>query len=209
MSKEILTNQLFEKEDYSIDPFDLFEEWYELAEKTEKSYPNALSFATCDKNQMPDIRILLMNGRDRRGFVVYMNLNSAKGRQLRENPQVAAVFYWREIKRQIRIRGIVELVSDEEADAYFATRPRGSQIGAHASNQSHPLKSREELLERTKYFEEKFKGQQVPRPKFWSGYRIIPLEIEFWKDGKYRLHDRIIFSRKNINAKWQAIRLNP
>ena len=209
MSGQKLSDQLFDDEnDVIIDPFELFEEWYKLAQETEEKYPNALSFASVDENGMPDVRTLLMNGRDKHGFVVYMNLNSAKGQQLKHNPKAAALFYWKTLNRQIRIRGIVEQVSDKQADEYFATRPKGSQIGAHASQQSQPLSSRNELLKRTKKFEKQFPNN-VPRPKNWSGYRIIPLEIEFWKDGKYRLHDRILFKRDNKDAIWQVNRLNP
>ncbi len=210
MHKENLTEIIFDDENNNaIDPFDLFEEWYKTAEKNENKYANALSFATVDKEGRPDNRILLMNGRDRRGFIVYMNLNSAKGEQLKNNPNVAAVFYWKSINRQIRIRGYVELVSDKEADDYFATRPRGSQIGAHASDQSKILKSRAQLLEKNEQIAKKYANKPVPRPQYWSGFRIIPLEMEFWKDGKFRLHDRILFKRTNINTPFNAIRLNP
>ncbi len=209
MNSPDLTSKLFNNENSNeVNPFKLFEEWYEIAKKSEPNYANALSFATVDENGMPDVRILLMNGFDERGFVVYMNLQSAKGEQLKASPKAAAVFYWKTLKQQIRIRGLIEQVSDKEADTYFATRPYGSQIGAHASEQSRPLKSRELLLERTKQFEKQFPNT-VPRPAHWSGYRILPLEIEFWKDGQYRLHDRIIFKRKTLDAPWITTRLNP
>ncbi len=210
MSKQNLSDILFNDDNDSfVCPFELFEEWYQQAQEAETDYPNALTFATVDKEGMPDARILLMNGRDERGFVVYMNLESTKGQQLKNNPKAAALFYWKALRRQVRIRGFVEQVSDEEADAYFATRPKGSRIGAHASKQSRPLDSRETLLNRTKELEKQYPDEFVPRPKNWSGYRIIPLEIEFWKDGKYRLHDRVLFKRENANAVWQTIRLNP
>lgn len=210
MNKENLTEKLFNDADKSpVDPFDLFEEWFEEAKVNETNDPGAMSFATVDENGMPDVRMLLMNGRDRRGFVVYMNLESAKGRQLMNSPKAAAVFHWKALRRQVRIRGPVEPVSSEEADAYFATRPKGSRIGAHASKQSRPLANREELLKRTKDLEKKYPGDDVPRPDYWSGFRIVPLEIEFWKDGEYRLHDRVVFLRDNPDAPWRAIRLNP
>ncbi len=209
MVEQNLSEQLFDDDnDNIIDPFELFEEWYQEVQNAQIDYPNALTFATVDKYGMPDARILLMNGRDNRGFVVYMNLKSAKGQQLTNNPKVAALFYWKELRKQVRIRGYVEQISDKQADAYFATRPRGSCIGAHASHQSRPLASRNELLKRTQKFEKQFPNI-VPRPKYWSGYRIIPLEMEFWKDGKYRLHDRILFKRENIDANWKTTRLNP
>ena len=209
MTTTPLTSILFDdNNNEQVDPFKLFDEWYQKAKKSETNDANALAFATVDKNNMPDVRILLMNGFDERGFVVYMNLQSTKGKQLTANAKAAAVFHWKTLRQQVRVRGLVEQVSNEEADAYFATRPHGSQIGAHASKQSQPLSSREELLNRTKQFEKQY-PDFVPRPSDWSGYRILPLEIEFWMDGEFRLHNRVVFKRKTINDKWVATRLNP
>ncbi len=209
MNNPSLTSKLFDDNKTSdIDPFELFKEWYEIAKQSETNDANALSFATVDASGMPDVRILLMNGFDEKGFVVYMNLQSAKGEQLKANPKAAAVFHWKTLRQQVRVRGEVEQVSDKQADDYFATRPHGSQIGAHASKQSQPLKSRDELLTATKMIEKKYPNN-VPRPNHWSGYRILPLEIEFWKDGKYRLHDRIVFKRETLDSPWRVIRLNP
>ncbi len=209
MSNKDLTSKLFDdKNNEIIDPFDLFLEWYEQAKKTETNDANALSFASVDENGMPDVRILLMNGFDKRGFVVYMNLNSTKGKQLKNNPKAAAVFHWKTLRMQIRIRGLIEQVSNEEADKYFSSRPYGSKIGAHASHQSKPLSNRDELLNRTKEIEKQYPNI-VPRPKHWSGYRILPLEIEFWKDGEFRLHDRVVFKRKDLNSPFTPTRLNP
>jgi len=209
MTDQGLTAKVYDDSDnFEIDPFELFQEWFEEAKSTEINDPGAMTVASVDASGMPDARILLLNGHDQGGFVFFTNLESTKGSQLEANAKAAAVFHWKSLRRQVRIRGTVEHVSDEQADAYFATRPLGSRIGAHASQQSRPLESREVLLERTKELEKKF-GQNVPRPKHWSGYRIVPLEIEFWKNGEFRLHDRVVFRRAGIHDPWERVRLNP
>lgn len=203
-----LTDRLFDDSDTApLDPFDLFEDWFATAKIEEINDPNAMTLATVDADGLPDARAVLMNGRDRKGFIFYTNFNSAKAVQLLAHPKAALLFHWKSLRRQVRIRGAVERVTDQEADAYFATRARGSQVGAHASNQSHPLNSRQELVDRVRGLEERFAGANVPRPAHWSGFRIIPQEIEFWQDGAYRLHDRVLFVREGAN--WSRQRLNP
>jgi len=209
MTDQGLTAKVYDDSDKSeIDPFELFEEWFEEAKNTEVNDPNAMALASVDASGMPDVRVMLMNGRDKRGFIFFTNLESAKGQELKANPKAAAVFHWKALRRQVRVRGPVEQVSPELADTYFATRPLGSRVGAHASKQSRPLENREQLIARTREIEQKF-GDDVPRPKHWSGFRILPLEIEFWKDGEFRLHDRVVFQRAHQDEKWKRVRLNP
>jgi pyridoxamine 5'-phosphate oxidase len=192
-----------------IDPFVLFETWLEEAQTAEINDPNAMAVATVDAVGLPDVRMILLNGRDARGFVFFTNRESRKGLELLAHPKAALVFHWKSIRRQIRIRGEVEEVAPAEADAYFATRPRRSQIGAHASAQSRPLASRAELVARADNLEENFEGKDVPRPAYWSGFRVKPIEMEFWKDGEFRLHDRIRFHRETPEGSWTRTRLNP
>lgn len=196
--------------DKAIDPFVIFETWYTEAVTTEPNDPNAAALASADENGFPDVRMLLMNGRDRSGLVFFTNFNSAKAQQMLKNPQAAVLFHWKSLRRQVRLRGAAEPVSKSEADAYFSTRPRKSRIGAHASNQSHPLKSRKELVNRTTALEAQFEDIEVPRPEYWLGFRIKPLEIEFWQDGEARLHDRMKFTRNDTSDSiWSRTRLNP
>ncbi len=183
-----------------------------MAQATEKEIndPNAMALASVDSDGLPDVRMLLLNGRDARGFVCFTNFNSAKGQQLLENSKAAMLFHWKSVRRQVRIRGEMEQISDAEADMYFATRPRQSQIGAHASNQSHPLKSRAELADAVARLEKSFGDADVPRPAHWSGFRLKPTQIEFWQDGAFRLHDRVVFTRKTpTDSTWSRTRLNP
>lgn len=203
-----LTARLFDDADKSaINPFELFEVWLADAAAHELNDPNAMILASVDESGLPDARAVLMNGRDERGPVFYTNLDSAKSRQLRAHPQAALLFHWKSVRRQIKFRGPVEEVSSQEADAYFATRPRGSQIGAHASRQSQPLADRAELEARIAQASQKFEGRDVPRPANWSGFRLVPEQIEFWSDGAFRLHDRVLFTR--LKTGWSRQRLNP
>jgi pyridoxamine 5'-phosphate oxidase len=168
---------------------------------------NAAAFAACGKDLQPTVRMLLLKDVDERGFVFYTNLQSRKAHQLNENRRAAACFWWEQLKRQVRIEGRVEMVSDREADEYFASRPRGSQIGAWASHQSSELSSREELLAAVASLTAKFSDQPVPRPPHWSGYRLIPERIEFWREQPDRLHEREVYTRDDNG--WKITLLAP
>ncbi|EAU39662.1 pyridoxamine 5'-phosphate oxidase [Fulvimarina pelagi HTCC2506] len=191
------------------DPFALFARWFEAAEKSEINDPNALSLATVFPDGQPDVRIVLLKGFDERGFVFYTNFESAKGQQLLGAMRAAIAFHWKTQQRQVRVRGTIEVVSDEEADAYYASRPRGSRIGAWASQQSRPLESREVLETRVKELEEQYGTGDIPRPPHWSGFRLVPVAIEFWQNGEYRLHDRALYERADKDAPWVITRLSP
>jgi pyridoxamine 5'-phosphate oxidase len=190
-------------------PEPLFSKWFDEAERAETNDANAMSLATVDASGMPNVRIVLLKGVDQRGFVFYGNAESAKGQELLANPKAALCLHWKSLRRQIRVRGIVEQVSTAEADAYYASRPLGSRIGAWASQQSRPLESREVLKQAVAHFEKEFQGLNPARPRYWVGFRVIPLEIEFWADRPFRLHDRIQFSRENLDAPWTKARLYP
>ncbi|MDK2973078.1 MAG: pyridoxamine 5-phosphate oxidase [Candidatus Sumerlaeota bacterium] len=190
------------------DPCDLFDSWWQDARNAGMKYPNAVSLATVDAEGMPAVRMVLVKGVEPRGFVFYTNLESVKATHLAANPRAALCYYWDILGRQVRVRGPVESVTDEEADAYFATRPRISQIGAWASAQSRPLESREALLARVKTLESEYDGRDVPRPPHWSGYRVLPVQIEFWQEGEYRLHDRVQYNRTD-GGEWTCRFLNP
>lgn len=172
-------------------PHSLFSQWFAAAEESETELPNAVALATADAGGAPSVRMVLLKGHDERGFVFYTNLESRKGHQIRDNPQGALCFHWKSLARQVRIEGAIEPVSDAEADAYFASRDRGSQIGAWASKQSQPLEGRFALEAQVAKFAAKFNVGRIPRPEFWSGYRIRPERIEFWDDGTFRLHERL------------------
>jgi pyridoxamine 5'-phosphate oxidase len=190
----------------TADPIRLFAEWLTEAEATEPNDPNAMALATVDGDGLPDVRMVLLKGHDARGFVFYTNFDSTKGRQLISHPRAALVVHWKSLRRQVRVRGSVTEVTPAEADAYFASRSRGSQVGAWASIQSRPLESRAALEKAAAEYSAKFPGA-VPRPPHWSGFRLAPVEIEFWQDGAARLHDRVVFRR--IGDKWEKTRLNP
>lgn len=205
-----LAQKLFSDDPSLIpDPLALFDDWLEEAKKTEENDPIAMSLATADSQGMPNCRMVLCNRYDERGYCFFTNGQSQKGEELAQNMKAALLFHWKSCRRQIRIRGLVELVSVEEADEYFATRPRRSQIGAHASDQSRPLNARAALKGRVDELEKAFEGQTVPRPAHWLGYRVIPSAMEFWQDGAFRLHDRVTFSRASANEDWQTQRLYP
>ncbi|WP_375206817.1 pyridoxamine 5'-phosphate oxidase [Hyphococcus sp.] len=191
------------------DPFALFAEWLALAAKKEPNDPNAMALATADEEGMPDVRMVLLKDVDACGLTFYTNLESAKGRQLAVNPKAAIVFHWKTIRRQVRFRGPVELVTAEEADAYFATRSRGSRIGAHASDQSRPLESRFALEKAVAKKTAQFGLGEIPRPAYWSGYRLIPLQIEFWVNRPFRLHERLQYRRESAKAPWTKSNLYP
>jgi pyridoxamine 5'-phosphate oxidase len=179
---------------HANDPFPLFQEWFETATDEEFEDPNAMSVATASADGRVSARIVLLKEFDRRGFVFYTNLMSHKGDDLLENPSAALCFHWKSLRRQVRIEGRVEQVSDAEADRYFRSRPRDSQIGAWASRQSQPLPDRTVLEERIREFDELYGSGAVLRPTHWSGYRVVPDRIEFWKARPFRLHDRLLFS---------------
>jgi len=191
------------------DPIALFGRWLKEAGEKEPNDPEAMALATVDEHGMPNIRMVLLKGHDQDGFVFYTNLNSAKGRELAANPRAALNFHWKSLHRQVRIRGLAEQISDSEADCYFASRPRGSRIGAWASKQSQPLESRFALEKRVAKYTARYGVGEVPRPSWWSGFRIRPLEIEFWHDRRFRLHDRILFHRPGPEHEWSRTRLYP
>ena len=196
--------------DFSLadNPFALFGEWQDAATLSEPNDPTAMALSTVDANGLPDVRMVLQKGWDERGFVFYTNFESAKGREIQASMKAAALFHWKSLRRQVRVRGPVEIVSDGEADAYFETRPRGSRIGAWASQQSRPLASRAVLQDAVADVEAAH-PDIVPRPPHWSGFRIVPTQIEFWCDGQFRLHDRIVFTRDTLEAPWSKTRLYP
>lgn len=203
-----LTARLFDDADSGpLDPFELFETWYAEAAKSEPNDPNAMALATVDASGMPDVRTVLMNGHDSSGLIFYTNSQSEKGRQLAAAPKAALLFHWKALRRQVRLRGVVIEVTPDEASAYFASRPRVSKLGAHASAQSRPLASRAELIARTDGFDKKFADTDVPRPDYWTGYRIKPQFWEFWQNGEFRLHDRVRFEKSASG--WTRQRLNP
>lgn len=190
------------------DPIVIFQEWLAEAHETEPNDPTAMTLATSDADGMPSARMVLLKDADERGFVFYTNTESQKGVELDTGKRAALVFHWKSLRRQVRVRGTVERVSDDEADAYFATRARGSQIGAWASDQSRPLEGRFELEKRVAKFAAKFGVGAVPRPPHWTGYRVIPQEIEFWQDKPFRLHERVVYTRDGEND-WGTGRIFP
>jgi pyridoxamine 5'-phosphate oxidase len=191
------------------DPFALFGAWFTEAEASEPNDPNAMALATVAADGMPSVRMVLLKGFDETGFVFFTNLESRKGEQLKANPKAALCFHWKTLQRSVRVEGSVTPVSPAEADAYFATRPRSSRIGAWASKQSRPLASRFDLERRIAEYTARFGLGEVPRPPFWSGFRLAPLRIEFWKNGAFRLHDRLVFTRADLAEGWTIERLFP
>ena len=192
-----------------LEPFALFRQWFDDAVKTEQLpvEPNAMTLATVDEDGRPHCRVLLLKGLDERGFTFFSNYDSAKGRQLAANPKAALLFHWKSLRRQVRVRGLVEPVTAEEADAYFATRARPAQIGAWASEQSQTLPDRLALEKRIAEIGLKFGLGKVPRPPHWSGFRVKPQAIEFWRDRPFRLHERLDFDR--VGEGWTTQRLYP
>jgi pyridoxamine 5'-phosphate oxidase len=193
----------------SDEPLRLFAAWFAEAKRAEPVNPDAMTLATVDADGLPNARMVLLKGFDERGFVFYTNLDSVKAHELADAPKAALTFYWKSLQRQVRLRGSVEPVLPQEADAYFATRSRMAQIGAWASKQSAALESRLAFEKAIARYTAKFAVGAVPRPSFWSGYRVVPREIEFWQERPFRLHDRIAFRRDKESASWVKTRLYP
>ncbi len=191
------------------DPVQLFNEWMELAKKSEPNDPNAVALATSSKNSIPSLRMVLLKGFSKDGFVFYTNLNSQKGGELKENPYAAMCFHWKSLLRQIRIVGKISLVANKVADEYYSSRAYESRIGAWASEQSKELKSREQLVKSIEDYKKKFSDKKnVPRPSHWSGWNLTPDSIEFWLDGDNRIHERLKYSKDN-SGKWTRSLLSP
>ncbi|MDO1581290.1 pyridoxamine 5'-phosphate oxidase [Rhizobium oryzicola] len=206
MSEERLTSGDFTEQN---EPFALFAEWLKDAEASEINDPNALALATVDSDGMPNVRMVLLKGFDEHGFVFYTNFESQKGQEILGQKKAAMCFHWKSLRRQIRIRGHVSVVSDAEADAYYESRPRGSRIGAWASKQSRPLEGRFALEKAVAEYTAKYAIGSIPRPPHWSGFRIEPVSIEFWHDRPFRLHDRVEFRRDATSGGWQKVRMYP
>jgi len=196
-----------ERLDENRDPFDQFQAWHDEARCSSLSFPNAMSLSTVRPDGTPASRMVLLSSFDRRGFVFHTNYESAKGVEIAAFPRAALLFWWEPLNRQVRIEGAVERTSPEESDAYFAQRPRGSQLGAWASDQSRPLPARETLEARVREIEARHEGAPVPRPPHWGGYRVIPSAFEFWTGREDRLHDRLRCDRRPDG--WVSVRLHP
>ena len=215
MTEKTLTDRLFDDADRApIDPMALFEDWLAEAKKHEINDANAMALATVDPSGLPNLRMVLLKGVDEagapgRGFVFYTNYEGTKGRELLATPKCALNFHWKSLRRQVRVRGTVTTVTPQEADAYFASRPRGSRIGAWASAQSRPLESRFALEKAVASYGARHAIGDIPRPAHWSGFRVAPLEIEFWHDRPFRLHERIVFRREQLDHPWSKQRLYP
>ncbi len=191
----------------AAEPMRLFETWFAEAKASEPNDPDAMALATVDADGLPDVRMVLLKGFDARGFTFYTHVDSAKGREMAAQPKAAFVLHWKSLRRQIRVRGRVERVSEAEADDYFASRPKQAQIGAWASKQSKPLESRFAFEQEIAKYAARYVIGTVPRPPGWSGFRVIPQEMEFWHDRPFRLHDRIVFKRDGDG--WSKTRLYP
>ncbi len=196
-----------DEDDLGSDPIAAFRAWFEEARKSGIFLPEAMTLASASADAAPSARMMLLKSVDRDGFVFYTNYASRKGRELTENPRAALVFHWGVLQRQVRVEGRVEKLGGSESEAYFRTRPRGSQLGAWASNQSSVVESREELEAAYERHEREFEGRDVPRPDGWGGFRLVPSRIEFWQGRANRLHDRLLFSREDEG--WRVVRLAP
>ncbi|MDL2401092.1 pyridoxamine 5'-phosphate oxidase [Rhizobium mayense] len=206
MSENELTTGDFTEQN---EPFTLFASWLREAEATEPNDPNAVALATVDKDGLPNVRMVLLKGFDSDGFVFYTNFESQKGQEILSQKKAAMCFHWKSLRRQVRLRGLVEVVSDKEADEYFKTRARGSRIGAWASKQSRPLEGRFALEKAVAEYTARYAIGDIPRPPYWSGFRIRPLSIEFWHDRQFRLHDRVEFRRDVPEGAWEKVRMYP
>ncbi len=209
MSEIELTTGDFTEES---EPFSLFGKWLEDAARSEPNDPNAVALATVDASGLPNVRMVLLKGFDERGFVFYTNFESQKGQEILSAGKAAMCFHWKSLRRQVRVRGPVEVVSDEEADIYYASRPRGSRIGAWASKQSRPLEGRFALEKAVAEYTARYAIGEIPRPSYWSGFRIKPVSIEFWHDRAFRLHDRVEFRRpgdQEGEGGWEKVRMYP
>lgn len=205
LRKEYTRSGLLES-DAAPDPIDQFRRWFEEALSADLHEPNAMTIATATRDGRPSARVVLLKGFNERGFVFHTNYEGRKGQELEANPNCALTFYWGELERQVRIEGRATRVPDEESDAYFASRPRGSQLGAWASEQSRPVEDRTELERRLKELEEEYEGREIPRPSFWGGFRVEPERMEFWQGRENRLHDRLLYSESGGGA-WKIHRL--
>ena len=192
--------------DFTQNPFELFNNWYDLACETEINDPNAMTISTILNNK-PSSRVVLLKSQNEEGFIFYTNSNSKKGKSISENNNIALNFYWKSQNRQIRIEGKTNILSDEIANSYFKSRPRGSQIGAWSSNQSDDLSSRDELVKNIKDFEMKYKDKDIPRPSHWNGYLVMPNLIEFWQEMPFRFHDRVLYLKSDNS--WKIKKLYP
>ena len=201
------TSAGLDKADVDPDPIVQFDEWFENAVEADLHEPNAMILATATAGGKPSARTVLLKGYDERGFVFYTNYEGRKAKEIEVNPACALLFYWGELERQVRIEGRATRLSGEESDAYFASRPRGSRVGAWASEQSHPVEDRSILEERVRALQAEYEGREIPRPPFWGGYRIEPDTIEFWQGRENRLHDRIVYYRSGRG--WKIVRLQP
>ncbi|PTM98473.1 pyridoxamine 5'-phosphate oxidase [Mycoplana dimorpha] len=206
MSDTELTSGDFTEEN---EPFGLFATWLAEAERSEPNDPNAVALATVDASGLPNVRMVLLKGFDEQGFVFYTNFESRKGEEILATGKAAMCFHWKSLRRQVRLRGPVEVVSDAEADAYYRSRARGSRIGAWASKQSRPLESRFALEKAVAEYTARYAIGDIPRPPYWSGFRIRPVSIEFWHDRPFRLHDRVEFRRAAAGEGWQKVRMYP
>ena len=202
-------SQILTSGETSGEPFDLFGTWFQEAQSSEPNDPNGMALATADASGLPNLRMVLMKEWDVNGFVFYTNAESAKGTELAANMQAAGLFHWKSLRRQVRFRGVVSIVSEEQSDAYFQSRPRDSRIGAWASQQSRPLESRFALEKAVAAYAAKYAIGTVPRPPYWKGFCIAPLYFEFWRDKPFRLHERIAFTRPSPDAPWARSQLYP